>query len=248
MRLRQIALVARDLEPVVEELCSVLGLEVCFRDPGVGEFGLHNALMAMDDTFLEVVSPEKDGTAAGRLLERRNGDGGYMALFQTADLAAERPNIDALGIRVVWSADFPEAKAHHLHPRDIGGAIVSIDQMTPPESWKWGGPDWGNHIRTERIGAIAGAELQADDPKAMAERWASVLRSEAVQDGDAWNVPLDGGVCRFVPDRDGRGEGISSVIVTVNDRDAVLAAAKERGLPYDANSVTLCGTRFQFAQ
>ena len=44
IRLRQVALVARELEPVVDRLCSELGLSVCFRDPGVGAFGLHNAL------------------------------------------------------------------------------------------------------------------------------------------------------------------------------------------------------------
>ena len=32
LRLRQVALVARELEPVVDALCDVLGVEVCFRD------------------------------------------------------------------------------------------------------------------------------------------------------------------------------------------------------------------------
>ena len=45
MRIRQIALVAEELDPVVDELCGVLDLEVGFRDPGVSEFGLHNAVM-----------------------------------------------------------------------------------------------------------------------------------------------------------------------------------------------------------
>ena len=35
LRLRQIALVAEKLEPVVDDLRSVLGIEVCYRDPGV---------------------------------------------------------------------------------------------------------------------------------------------------------------------------------------------------------------------
>ncbi len=45
LRLRQIALVAEKLEPVVDDLRSVLGLEVCYRDPGVERFGLENALV-----------------------------------------------------------------------------------------------------------------------------------------------------------------------------------------------------------
>ena len=35
IRLRQVALVARDLEPVVEDLRDAFGLEVAYRDPGV---------------------------------------------------------------------------------------------------------------------------------------------------------------------------------------------------------------------
>ena len=58
MRLRQLALAAHDLEPTLEALCDVLGIEVGFRDPGVGAFGLANGVMPVGDTFLEVVSPE----------------------------------------------------------------------------------------------------------------------------------------------------------------------------------------------
>ena len=44
LRLRQIAFVARKLEPVEKDICDVLGVEVCYRDPGVAYFGLENAL------------------------------------------------------------------------------------------------------------------------------------------------------------------------------------------------------------
>jgi len=55
MRLRQVALVARDLDPVVADCSAVLGVEVAFRDPDVSTFGLRNAVMPDGDTFLEVV-------------------------------------------------------------------------------------------------------------------------------------------------------------------------------------------------
>ena len=80
MRLRQIALVARELEPVVSDFSAILGIEVAYNDPGVRVFGLENAVMPVGDTFLEVVSPIEGGTTAGRLLERR-GDGGYMVIL-----------------------------------------------------------------------------------------------------------------------------------------------------------------------
>ena len=45
IRLRQVAMIAADLDPVVDELCDVFGLPVVFHDPGVAEFGLRNALL-----------------------------------------------------------------------------------------------------------------------------------------------------------------------------------------------------------
>ena len=39
IRLRQIAFVAHQLEPVVDDLHAVLGLDVAYRDPGVATFG-----------------------------------------------------------------------------------------------------------------------------------------------------------------------------------------------------------------
>lgn len=101
MRLRQVALVAADLAPVVEDLEAVLGIETGFADPGVGEFGLTNAVLPVGDTFLEVVSPATEGTTAGRYLERRNGDGGYMVILQSDALDADRRRFEELGVRVV---------------------------------------------------------------------------------------------------------------------------------------------------
>jgi hypothetical protein len=40
MRLRQIALVASRLAPVVDDITHILGIEVCFNDPAVGKYGL----------------------------------------------------------------------------------------------------------------------------------------------------------------------------------------------------------------
>jgi hypothetical protein len=43
-------------------------------------------------------------------------------------------------VRTVWEKELPDIRAMHLHPKDIGGAIVSIDQPVPAPSWRWGGP------------------------------------------------------------------------------------------------------------
>jgi hypothetical protein len=167
-------LVVHDLEPACERLRAALGLGEPFRDPGVGPFGLHNVVCALGEDFLEIVSPTQDGTAAGRHLERR-GEGGYMLIFQLDDLAGARARAQALGVRTVWSIDIDDISASHLHPADLGGTIVSIDRPLPPDSWRWGGPDWIGHADEGAPGRLAGVTVRVPDPSSVAARWAEVL-------------------------------------------------------------------------
>ena len=192
VRLRQAVLVARDLEPVSEHLRSEVGLGEPFADPGVGAFGLNNAVYAIGDTFLEVVSPTQDGTTAGRYLDR-NGDGGYMVIFQFADLDAARERAAALGMRVVWQLDLPDISGTHLHPADTRGAIVSLDRAEPPGSWRWGGPDWTEREGAGAPGQLRGVTIAVNDPRATAARWGELLGVEP--DGEA--VVLDDSFVRF---------------------------------------------------
>jgi hypothetical protein len=243
MRIRQIALVARDLEPVVAELCAVLGLEVCFRDPGVSAFGLHNALMAIGSDFLEVVSPIREGTAAGRLLEKRGGDGGYMVILQSDDLAADRARLEHLGVRVVWEASLSDIASIHLHPKDVGAAIVSLDQPRPPQSWRWGGPTWPDMPASDVTRELVGAEVQALNPAEVAKRWAQVLGRPARAAGrDGFELPLEPGRIRFVPALDGRGDGVAGIEVRA-EREPVLEAARGGGLACGEDEVEIAGIR-----
>lgn len=246
MRLRQIALVARELEPVAASLSAVLGVERGFRDSGVGEFGLHNVVLPVGTTFLEVVSPVREGTTAGRFLDRRGGDGGYMVILQTPDLATDRRRLAALGVRVVWQIELDDIATLHLHPRDVGGAIVSLDEPRPPPSWRWGGPDWQARASTDVVTAITGATIQGDDPARLAARWAEVLDlAPPRQSGDAFELALEGGALRFTRDADGRGEGISAIRLAAARPERALAAARERGLATSQRSVTIGGVRLE---
>ena len=86
MRLRQICLVAEDLQTSLETLAELLGSPVMYHDPDVAHFGLENGLIMTGGDFIEVVSPlaNADNTAAGRHLARY-GDGFYMVIFQCDD-------------------------------------------------------------------------------------------------------------------------------------------------------------------
>lgn len=174
-RLRQAVLAAHDLDAVAGELRDALGLREPYADPGVAHFGLRNAVFALDDTFLEVVSPIRDDTAAGRLLERRGGDCGYMLMFQVPDLAAARERARAEGIREVFEVSVDDIAEVHLHPADMRAAIVSLSQPEPPESWRWGGAGWRGRRAPTRL---TGATVAVATPVTVAARWQSVLDVE----------------------------------------------------------------------
>jgi len=251
MRLRQVALVAETLEPAVGDLCAVLGLEVCHRDPTVAQWGLENAVMALGGNFLEVVAPLAEGTSAGRYLERRGGAGGYMVILQCADAAAERARLRGLGLRPVWQADRPAYTATHFHPRDTGGILLSVDSVEPGAdhraplcSWEPAGPEWRGAVRTEVSRDLAAVELQSDDPGALAALWSRLLALPATEDGAGGaTIALDNASLRIVAAGDGRGAGVGALDVAVVERRRALAAAERRGLERSHDQVVVCGSR-----
>lgn len=211
VRLRQAVLVAAELEPVADALREALGLGEPFRDPGVGLFGLENAVFALGDCFLEIVSPTEPETAAGRYLERHGGDGGYMVMFDLEDLAGGRQRAKDSGVRTVWEIDLPDISGTHLHPGDIGGAIVSIDGSAPYGSWRWGGPDWTGQIGAAGApGCLAGVTLAVAEPAAVAARWSQVLGVPIVE-GAQLGLSLDGADLRFIVTDAERTEGLVEI-------------------------------------
>ncbi len=248
MRIRQLALVAKDLEQVVDQLTAVLGVEVAYNDPGVEIFGLHNALMPVGGTFLEVVSPLKEDASAARYLSRRGGDCGYMVILQSSDLDGDRKRMQELGVRVVWEIAFPDIATIHLHPRDVGGAILSLDQSDPPESWRWAGPSWESKVRTDVCGSIRGARMAVSDPAATAGRWSEITGESVDSDGNTWVITLEGGGrLVFEPCDDERSEGLTGIELDVNDPERLTRTASDRGLIADGGQVRICGTDFFFS-
>jgi hypothetical protein len=171
-RLRQAVIAAADLDAVAGALRSELGLGEPFSDPGVGYFGLRNAVFALGDTFLEVVSPMREQTAAGRLMQRRGGDCGYMLMFQVPDVAAARGRAAGLGVREVFALELEDITEAHLHPSDMRAAIVSLSTPEPVTAWRWGGPGWEQRAAPA---ALNGATIAVANPDAVRARWEGVL-------------------------------------------------------------------------
>ena len=229
MRLRQAVLVADELEPVAASLRSALGLGEPFRDPGVGEFGLANTVFALGDCFLEVVSPTRADTAAGRYLARHGGDGGYMVIFDLEDLEGARSRAQAAGVRVVWQIDLPDISGTHLHPADMRGAIVSLDRSQPYGTWRWGGPQWTGRTGVGAPGRLAGITLAVADPAAAASRWGEVLGVPVGGAGEEPALQVDGASVGFETAASEREQGLVEIALELPHELPGGAAAVELG-------------------
>ena len=240
MDIRQIVMVSSLRDPIVSDLSQLFGLEVAFNDPGVGHFGLENAVMPLGTDFLEVVSPIEENTTAGRYLQKRGGDGGYMVIIQVDDFDKTKSLVHDNEIEIVWDTDLPEAKAIHLHPKQMGGAIVSLDWMNPKESWKWAGPEWNNHI-TDDIKGIDGIEIQASNPEEMFNRWKDILDVSNINESEK-KIYLDNTWIGFI-DEDDRGPGISAFSLIANNKELLMNKAKEYGFLQEDN-IVIGGVKF----
>ncbi len=190
MRLRQLALAAKNLAPHRRVLFELLGVTEDYQDPGVGEFGLENSVMTLGETFLEIVAPVQANTAVHRALAKAGADAcGYMALLQIDDFKNFAARADTMQLRKIWQVQRPEVSACHIHPKDIPGAIVSFDEMRPAPEWVWAGPKWRTRAAAD-VNGITGMVFESTDAEAMARRWSEITECKLEPKGSGLRLLL----------------------------------------------------------
>jgi hypothetical protein len=247
MRLRQIAFIARETDPIADQLGAVFGLKVGFRDPGVEFFGLRNVVMPVGGEFLEVVAPSRDDASGARYLARRRGDAGYMVILQDADAMAHRARLEAMGVRLIAKSRGDDYQYTHFHPADCAGVLMSLDSVPGDAGWReskseWppAGPKWREHQSEAALG-IAAVTIQSRDPLAACERWCALLDRPATTGGERLEIELDRGKICFVAPVDDDGTGVVGLDVEVRDGQAALERAAAIGLPVGGGAVEICG-------
>ena len=229
LRLRQVCLVAADLETEAARLKQALGVEECYRDANVGKYGLENVLFPVGSSFIEIVSPTRPGTTAGRFLERHGGRHGYMIILDCDDPERRQRHAESLGIRTANLIRHGDYLGVQLHPKDTGAAMIEFNRTEggedPMGPYAPAGPDWQRAVRSDVTRRLVAVEIECPDPARLSARWGELLeRSVSARHC----ISLDAGEIHFLP-----GNGSEAVFAGV-----VLEAAAPA-------SVELCGLRFR---
>jgi hypothetical protein len=249
MRLRQICLVAPQLEPVISDIAGIMGLSVCYRDGNVAKYGLENALLPVDTILLEVVAPFQPGTAAGRFIEKTGGRGGYMAIFCCNDPDERGKHANALGVRTANVITHAPYHGVQLHPRDCRAAFIEFNHTDGSDDvlgpYPPAGPDWQKSIRKDVTQALIGVEMESPEPQALAEHWGKIIGVAAGKNGSGEpELNLPNCSFRFVK---GASDLMTGLTFRVADIARVSDAAKTKGYKVSDDGFELCGVTFTLA-
>ena len=246
LRLRQICLAAPRLAPVIDDLQAIFKVQVCYRDPNVGHFGLENALIPIGTDFLEVVAPIKPDTAAGRFISRSRGHGGYMAIFQTDTPRQRQAHAQSLGVRTAHEIERDAYQSAQLHPRDVRASFIELAHSTGGDermgTWWPAGEKWQQSVRTRDTKRMLGIELESPTPAELANHWSNILQTPQLRVDSAAALRFDESTIRFV---NGASECMGAIIVQVADPAATIERALNCGYRVDGDSFHLSGVNFR---
>ncbi len=252
LRLRQICLVASDLARETAHIKAIFGLEECFRDKNVAAYGLENVLFPVGTSFIEIVSPTRSGTTAGRFLARHGGRYGYMLIMDCDDPERRQRHVEGLGVRVANLIRHGDYLGVQLHPKDTGAAMLEFNRTIggedPMGPYAPAGPGWQRAIRDDITRQMLAAEIECPDPLRFAARWGAIL-GRPVEDLGAGKlrIALDAGAIVFLPS--GAPDAVlAGVELQVAGRAAVVAAAQSRGCMLGDAMVSVCGVRFRLTE
>lgn len=130
MRLQRIDHVGYAVENLAEAIDyhqRLYGAEVAHRER-MERDGVDEALLAVGDSYIQLLAPTRDDSPVGRFLER-HGPGVHHVGYGVADVAATLADLKELGVRVVDDHPRPGSRGctvAFLHPKGAMGVLVEL--------------------------------------------------------------------------------------------------------------------------
>ena len=148
LRLRQIAVLVRDLDSAIDRWSELFGLQATKRFQ-VSFTDLEIAVLPLDgrDTFIELAQPTGPDAPSQRFLNRY-GEGLYLTIYEISDSLALDAHLVEQGARFTSSrqtANYTNLGFNSiwLHPAGFMGSFTQLSQVFSPDNpWPPAGDDW----------------------------------------------------------------------------------------------------------
>jgi methylmalonyl-CoA epimerase len=122
-----VAIAVNDLEAAVAWYADVLGAKVVHREV-VGSDGVEEALVAVAESFVQLLTPTTDTSPVARFLKSR-GEGLHHVAYRVADCAQALEAVKASGARVVDQVPRPGSRGTtvaFVHPSASFGTLIEL--------------------------------------------------------------------------------------------------------------------------
>ncbi|MXV89118.1 MAG: methylmalonyl-CoA epimerase [Acidimicrobiia bacterium] len=124
-----VAIAVRDLEAAVDYHRRAFGASVAYRET-VERDGVEEALLAVADSYIQLISPTTPDSPVARFLERR-GEGLHHVGYRVADCAAALAALVAAGATPLDSEPRPGSRGTTIafvHPKGSFGTLIELVQ------------------------------------------------------------------------------------------------------------------------
>jgi methylmalonyl-CoA/ethylmalonyl-CoA epimerase len=124
-----VAIAVRDLDAAIAWYEETLGAKVAHREV-IEHDGVEEALLAIADSFVQLLTPTRDDSPVARFLDKR-GEGIHHVGYRVADCAAALERMRAAGAETIDAAPRPGSRGTtvaFVHPRSAFGTLVELVQ------------------------------------------------------------------------------------------------------------------------
>ena len=124
-----IAIAVFDLDAAIDWYESMLGAELAHRET-IERDGVEEALLAVAESYIQLLTPVSDSSPVARFLERR-GEGLHHVGYRVADCAAALEHMRAAGAELIDESPRPGSRGTtvaFVHPRGSFGTLIELVQ------------------------------------------------------------------------------------------------------------------------
>ncbi len=124
-----VAIAVRDLEAAIGYYRDTFGADVVHRER-VDSDGVEEALLAVADSYVQLLTPTTDASPVARYLETR-GEGLHHVGYRVADCAAALQSVKDHGGRTIDDAPRPGSRGTtvaFVHPKGAFGTLIELVQ------------------------------------------------------------------------------------------------------------------------